>query len=48
MLSNTGEIKAADGDAERMPERDLGKEALLEVLDGERVVHFHTHRHDDT
>jgi imidazolonepropionase-like amidohydrolase len=22
-------------------------EALLEVLDGKRVVHFHTHRHDD-
>ena len=26
---------------------DLGKEALLEVLDGERIVHHHTHRHDD-
>ena len=41
------QIDEADGDAEKMPERDLGKEALLEVLDGERVVHFHTHRHDD-
>ncbi len=40
-------IERAGGDAEKMPERDLGKEALLEVLDGERVVHFHTHRHDD-
>lgn len=40
-------IEQADGDEEKMPERDLGKEALLEVLDGERVVHFHTHRHDD-
>ena len=29
------------------PERDLQKEALLEVLAGERIVHFHTHRHDD-
>lgn len=28
-------------------ERDLGKEALLEVLAGERIVHFHTHRHND-
>ncbi|MDH3283790.1 MAG: amidohydrolase family protein [Acidobacteriota bacterium] len=28
-------------------DRDLGKEALLEVLDGTRVVHHHTHRHDD-
>ena len=29
------------------PARDLGLEALLEVLDGKRVVHHHTHRHDD-
>ncbi len=29
------------------PERDLGMEALVEVLEGERIVHFHTHRHDD-
>ncbi|MCB9882142.1 MAG: amidohydrolase family protein [Planctomycetes bacterium] len=29
------------------PERDLGKEALLEVLSGRRMVHHHTHRHDD-
>jgi len=28
-------------------ERDLDMEALLEVLDGRRVVHHHTHRHDD-
>jgi imidazolonepropionase-like amidohydrolase len=34
-------------DPEKVPERDLGKEALLEVLDGRRVVHHHTHRHDD-
>ena len=27
--------------------RDLRTEGLLEVLDGERRVHFHTHRHDD-
>jgi imidazolonepropionase-like amidohydrolase len=40
-------IEQAGGDEEKMPERDLGKEVLLEVLDGERVVHFHTHRHDD-
>lgn len=30
-----------------MPARDLEMEALVEVLDGKRVVHFHTHRHDD-
>jgi len=35
----TGEGKA--------PERDLGMEAMLEVLDGKRIVHFHTHRADD-
>ena len=29
------------------PPRDLGLEALVEVLDGKRMVHFHTHRHDD-
>ncbi len=29
------------------PSRDLAKEALLQVLDGERTVHHHTHRHDD-
>lgn len=28
-------------------ERDLAKEALCEVLSGERLVHFHTHRADD-
>ena len=32
---------------EKAPERDLGKEALLEVLSGDRMVHHHTHRHDD-
>ena len=38
--------EAADGPDE-MPQTDLAKEALIEVLDGERIVHFHTHRHDD-
>jgi imidazolonepropionase-like amidohydrolase len=40
-------IKAAAGDASKLPARDLGLEALVEVLEGKRVVHFHTHRHDD-
>jgi len=39
-------IRAA-GDEEKMPDRDLGLEALVEVLEGRRVVHHHTHRHDD-
>lgn len=30
-----------------MPARDLGMEALVEVLEGKRTVHHHTHRHDD-
>ena len=29
------------------PDRDLRMETLVEVLNGERIVHFHTHRHDD-
>jgi imidazolonepropionase-like amidohydrolase len=40
-------IQRANGDPSKMPERDLAMEALLEVLDGKRVVHHHTHRHDD-
>lgn len=27
--------------------RDLDLETLVEVLDGKRMVHFHSHRHDD-
>jgi imidazolonepropionase-like amidohydrolase len=41
------EVKRAGDDAERRPERDLAMEALGEVLDKKRVVHHHTHRHDD-
>lgn len=33
--------------ADKRPARDLGKEALCEALDGRRIVHHHTHRHDD-
>lgn len=36
--------QAEDGEP---PPRDLGKEALAEVLSGKRMVHFHSHRHDD-
>jgi imidazolonepropionase-like amidohydrolase len=35
---------AEDGEG---PDRDLGMETLVEVMEGERIVHFHTHRHDD-
>lgn len=40
-------IEAADGDESKMPARDIGMETLVEVLEGKRVVHNHTHRHDD-
>ena len=40
-------IARAAGDPEKMPERDLAMEALVEVLEGKRIVHHHTHRHDD-
>jgi imidazolonepropionase-like amidohydrolase len=35
------------GDLEKAPARDIGLEALVEVLEGKRIVHYHTHRHDD-
>lgn len=40
-------IARAKGDPDKMPARDLGLEILVEVLNGERVVQHHTHRHDD-
>lgn len=40
-------VDAAAGDATKLPGRDLGHEAMLEILSGRRIVHHHTHRHDD-
>ena len=40
-------IDKAKGNKTKMPPRDLAMETLVEVLDGKRVVHHHTHRHDD-
>ena len=40
-------ISRAKDDADKMPPRDLLLEALAEALNGERVVHHHTHRRDD-
>ncbi|MBG84837.1 MAG: amidohydrolase [Phycisphaerae bacterium] len=40
-------LDEAAADPGKMPERNLRMEALCEVLRGERVVHHHTHRHDD-
>ncbi|MDX1502986.1 MAG: amidohydrolase family protein, partial [Thermoanaerobaculia bacterium] len=40
-------LAAAADDPDERPERDLALEALVEVLEGRRIVHHHTHRHDD-
>jgi imidazolonepropionase-like amidohydrolase len=40
-------IKVAGTDKSKLPARDLAMEALVDVLDKKKVVHFHTHRHDD-
>lgn len=40
-------IEAAKGNPEKMPARNLEMEALVQILNGERIVHHHTHRHDD-
>ena len=40
-------VRKAGSDATKLPPRDLAMEALTEVLDGKRVVHFHTHTHND-
>ncbi|MCP9495365.1 MAG: amidohydrolase family protein [Pyrinomonadaceae bacterium MAG19_C2-C3] len=40
-------IRRAGNDASKLPARDLAMEAMGEVLDRKRIVHFHTHRHDD-
>jgi imidazolonepropionase-like amidohydrolase len=37
----------ADGKKATAPERDLGLEPLVEVLERRRTVHFHCHRADD-
>lgn len=40
-------IAAAGDDASKRPPRDLNLETLVQVLEKKRVVHHHTHRHDD-
>lgn len=40
-------LDAAGNDDSKKPPRDLAMEGLLEVLSGRRIVHHHTHRHDD-
>ncbi len=40
-------MEKAGKDSSKMPERDLRMEPLVEVLNGRRVVHFHTHKAND-
>lgn len=40
-------IRLAGDDESKLPARNLALEGLVEVLEGKRVVHHHTHRHDD-
>ncbi len=40
-------IVAAKEDATKLPPRDLHMESLVEAMQGKRIVHHHTHRHDD-
>jgi imidazolonepropionase-like amidohydrolase len=37
----------AGSDPDKAPTRDIALESLVEVLTGDRLVHHHTHRHDD-
>jgi imidazolonepropionase-like amidohydrolase len=41
------QIQAAGNDSTKRPARDLEMEALVQVLQGRRIVQFHTHRADD-
>src|SRR5258708_8812725 len=34
-------------DSTKVPDRDLRMESMVEVLEGKRVVHFHTHKMND-
>jgi imidazolonepropionase-like amidohydrolase len=40
-------LDSARKDSTKMPERDLRMESMVEVLEGKRIVHFHTHKMND-
>ena len=40
-------IDKAGKDSTKFPDRDLRMEPLVEVLNGKRIVHFHTHKAND-
>jgi imidazolonepropionase-like amidohydrolase len=46
-LDYKAKIEKAGNDKSKLPPRDIGMDALVEVLNGKRIVHYHTHRADD-
>lgn len=46
-LEYRAKLERAGEDVAKKPARDIGLEALLEAVDGKRIVHHHTHRYDD-
>ncbi len=40
-------IEKAGTDSSKLPERDIRLEPLVEILQGKRIVHFHTHKEND-
>jgi imidazolonepropionase-like amidohydrolase len=40
-------MRDAGDDASKKPARDLQMETMVEVLEGKRIVHYHTHTHYD-
>ena len=46
-LDHRDKLRTAAGDPEKRPDRDLELEALVDVLEGRKIVHHHAHRADD-
>lgn len=46
-LDYKNKIEAAKDDPEKMPPRNIELEPIVEILNKERTIHFHTHRADD-
>jgi imidazolonepropionase-like amidohydrolase len=40
-------LARAGDDVTKKPARDIGREALVAAMAGDKIVHHHTHRHDD-
>jgi imidazolonepropionase-like amidohydrolase len=40
-------VESAQADSSKLPPRDENLETLIEAMQGRRIVHHHTHRHDD-